>query len=114
MQKNKGKSKSLFEKKMADSKFRQRFEKQYPAFELEVQILNALEKKGWTYSKLAKAMGTSKSNISRDLSARRIRSATISRIVKMAQVLDSDFIPLFIPQTKEAEVLPKIQKLVIR
>ena len=108
------KNKSLFEKRMTDSKFKQRFERGYPAFELEVQILNALEKKGWTYSKLAKAMGTSKSNISRDLSARRIRSATISRLVKMARVLDSDFIPLFISQNKEAEILPKIQRLIVR
>ena len=110
MQKNR--KKTLFEKRMADSNFKQRFEKEYPLFKLEVQILNALEKKGWTYSKLAKAMGTSKSNISRDLSAHGIRSATVSRLVKMAQVLDSDFIPLVIPQSKEVEILSKIQKFV--
>ena len=108
----KNKRKSLFEKRMTDSNFRQRFEREYPLFKLEVQILNALEKKGWTYSKLAKAMGTSKSNISRDLSAHGIRSATASRLVKMAQVLDSDFIPLVIPQSKELEILSKIQKFV--
>ncbi len=108
----KNKKKSLFEKRMADNDFRRRFEKEYPAFNLEVQILNALEKKGWTYSKLAKAMGTSKSNISRDLSARGIRLARISRLAKMAQVLDSDFIPLLIPQKKEEKILPEIQKLV--
>ena len=109
----KSKNKSLFEKRMTDSKFKQRFEKEYPLFKLEVQILNALEKKGWTYSKLAQAIGTHKSNISRDLSARKIRSATISRIVKMAQVLDSNFIPLFIPHSREAEILPEIQKLIV-
>ena len=112
MQKNK--SKTLFEKRMVDNKFKQRFEKEYPLFKLEIQILNALEKKGWTYSKLAKAMGTSKSNISRDLSAKRICSATISRIAKMAQVLDSNFIPLFIPHNREAEILPEIQKLIVK
>jgi len=108
----KNKEKTLFDKKMLDKKFRQRFEKEYPAFELEVQILNALERKNWTYSKLAEVMGTSKSNISRDLGAKGIWSATISRLARMAEVLDSDFVPLFIPRSKESEVLSRIQKII--
>ncbi|MBU0534065.1 MAG: helix-turn-helix transcriptional regulator [Candidatus Omnitrophica bacterium] len=111
---NKNKEKTLFEKKMLNKKFRQRFKKEYPAFELEVQILNALERKGWTYSKLAEVMGTSKSNISRDLGANGIWSATISRLARMAEVLDADFVPLFIPRSKESEVLSKIQKIIVK
>jgi len=104
--------KSLFEKKMADKKFRDRFEKEYPVFELEVQVLNAIEQKGWTLSQLAKAMGTSKSNISRDLNSGGIQSATISRIARMAKTLDYDFLPLFIPRNKEGKILSELQKLI--
>ena len=108
----KKKNKSLFEKKMADKKFREKFEKEYPIFELEVQVLSAIEQKGWTLSRLAKAMGTSKSNISRDLNSGGIQSATISRIARMAKTLDYDFVPLFIPRSKEGKILSELQKLI--
>lgn len=42
----KKRNESLFEKKMANRKFREQFEKESPLFELEVQVLNAIEKKG--------------------------------------------------------------------
>jgi len=106
------KNKSLFEKKMADRKFHETFEKEYPVFELEVQVLNAMEKKGWTFSQLAKAMGTARSNISRDLSAGGIQSATISRIAKMAKSLDCEFVPLLVPRGKENKIISKIQELI--
>jgi len=35
--------KSLFERKMANKKFREEFKKEYPLFELEVQALKASE-----------------------------------------------------------------------
>ncbi|MBN1445738.1 MAG: helix-turn-helix transcriptional regulator [Candidatus Omnitrophica bacterium] len=105
-------NKSLFEKKMADRKFREKFEREYPVFELEVQVLSAIEKKGWTLSQLAKAMGTSKSNISRDLNSGGIKTATISRIARMAKTLDYDFVPLLIPRNKEGKFLSELQKLI--
>ena len=108
---NKKKIKSLFDRRMADKNFRDRFEKEYPMFQLEVQILNALEKKGWSYSRLATELGTKKSNVSRDLTSSSIRRATIPRISRMAQVLDYDFVPLLIPAKKKAEIFSEIQKL---
>lgn len=104
--------KGLLERKLEDPNYRKRFEQGYAAFELEVQILNALEQKGWTFADLAKVMHTAKSNISRDLSGGGIHSATISRLVKMGKALGFKFLPLFVPEKKEKEVLPKIHKLV--
>lgn len=98
---------SLFERRMADSAFRKRFEKAYPAFELEVQFLKALEEKKWTYAKLAQTLGTSKSNISRDLSGG-IRKASLERVSRMAQALGYDLLPLLIRQNQEGQFLEKL------
>ena len=45
-------------RKLQDPKFREKFEHRYRFFQLEVQILNALEDKGWTYEDLAKKVET--------------------------------------------------------
>ena len=108
---NEHKVKSILDRKMEDPAYRKRFEQRYPLFQLEVQLLNALEEKGWTLSDLARAMHTHKGNISRDLSSGKIHSATISRITKMAEVLGLKFHPLFVPEGKERNLLPKIHKL---
>ena len=105
-------AKGLIERKMENPGYRARFERNYPAFILEVQILRAMEKKGWTYARMAKAMHTSTSNISRDLSAGGIRTANIPRLSRMAEVLGMEFVPLMVEQKREMEVLAKIQKLV--
>lgn len=109
--KNKKKVKGLLERKLEDAEYRKRFEEGYAAFELEVQILNALERKGWTFSDLARVMHTRKSNISRDLSAGKIRSATVSRVAKMGKALGLRFLPVFIAQNRERALLPKIHRL---
>ena len=105
------KPKSMLDRKMEDPAYRKRFEQRYPLFQLEVQLLNAIEEKGWTLSDLAMAMHTHKGNISRDLSSGKIQSATISRITKMAEVLGLKFHPLFVPERKERILMPKIHKL---
>jgi len=105
------KMKSILDKKMEEPAYRKRFEQRYPLFKLEVQILNAIEEKGWTLTDLAKAMHTHKGNISRDLSAGRIRSATLSRIVKIGDALGLVFFPLFVSEKKGNSILPKIHKL---
>jgi len=110
--KRKTKVRSLIERKLEDKEYHARFERYYPAFVLEVQILKALEQKGWTYKDLAKALKTKKSNISRDLNAGGIRSATLKRISKMAEALDMEFIPILVSQRQEGKVLPKLRQLV--
>ena len=122
------KAESLLERKLMRPAYRARFERNYPAFVLEVRLLRALERKGWTFERLARALHTSKSNISRDLSAGGIRTASLPRrlapwigarrrqaslprLAKMAEALDMEFIPLLVSQKKERTILPKIQEL---
>lgn len=102
---------SLFEKEMQKPSFRKKFEKGYPFFKIEVQLSNELEKRGITYSEFARAVGTQKGNISRDLKAGGIEHATLNRIKRMAEVLNCLFIPLIIPKKIEDRVLPRIAEL---
>ena len=59
--------KSRLARDLEDPEYRKRFEADYESFKLEVQLLLAMERKHWSYSDLAKAVGTQKSHISRDL-----------------------------------------------
>lgn len=109
---HKWKIKSQLESDLEDPEYRKRFEEGYEAFKLEVQLLLALERKHWSYSDLAKAVGTQKGHISRDLKGRGLGAASISRVAKMAAALDMKFIPLCIAQKNLKQALPVIKKLV--
>jgi len=100
-------------RKLQDPVYRDRFEKEYAVFQLEVQILLAMEKRGWTFTDLAKAVGTSKGNISRDLSGGRINSATVTRLTRIADALGLRFLPLFVPKMTDAELELKIRALLV-
>ncbi|MDO8803291.1 MAG: hypothetical protein Q7R35_02575 [Elusimicrobiota bacterium] len=104
--------KSLIETKMEDSEYKKRHNRTYNAFKLEAQILYAIEKKGWTYSDLAKVTHTNKSNISRDLRAGGILSASFSRITRIAEALEMKLVTLLIPQEKEQYLLQRIEDIV--
>lgn len=110
--KAKPKAVGYLNRKLLDPVYRARFEKEYALFQLEVQILLAMEKRGWTYADLAKAVGTSKSNISRDLSGGGINSATVSRLVRIGEALGLRFLPVFVPEKRAANVAPKIRELI--
>lgn len=107
----KHKAKGLLARKMEDAAYRKRHEESHELFKLEVQLLNALEKKHWTYSDLAKVMGTQKSAISRDLKGHGLQKASMDRIAKMAEALGLRFVPFCIPEGKANRALPLIQKL---
>jgi transcriptional regulator with XRE-family HTH domain len=106
------KAKSLLERELENEQFRRAYEEGYEAFQLETQILYALEKKRWTYTDLAKATNTSKSNVSRDLSAGKILSASFSRIGRIADALGMKLVGLLIPKEQLSFVLPQIEALV--
>lgn len=110
--KKKRKFSSLYEKEMSKPSFKKAFEDSYPRFKIEVQLLNELEKHGLSYIEFAQAIGTQKSNISRDLKGGGIHHVTLNRLKKMASALNCIFIPLIIPKEKEDEILPRIEKIV--
>ncbi len=109
----KHKVKSLLERKKGNPDYRKRHEESYELLKLGIQILNILEKKHMTYSDLAKAMHTQKSNISRDLKGGGIKNASLSRIQKIADAIGMKFLPIFLPKRKANDLLPKIHRLVM-
>lgn len=110
--KSKGKAKGLLARKMADPAYRKRHEESYKAFKLEVQFLQALERKHWTYSDLAKVMHTQKSGISRDLKGGGLRFASMDRIARMAEALGLRFFLFCVPEDRASKVLPAVEKLI--
>jgi transcriptional regulator with XRE-family HTH domain len=103
--------KGSLNKQLEDPKYRQRFEYGYELFKLEVQILKALEDKGWTYADLAKEVGTSKQNIWRDLKNGGLRKASMDRVSKIAEALGLRLHAIFISQKNEKRLLPKLHRL---
>ena len=107
----KTKYKTIMEQELEDPEYRKIFEEGWPVFQLEVQLLNALERKHWSYSDLAKVLHTQKSAISRDLKGGGLRSASISRIATMAKALGLKFFPLCVSEKEMKKVFPAIRKL---
>lgn len=105
------KTRGMLAKKLEDPEFARRFEEGFEAFELEVQIQNALELKGWSFSKLADATQTSKSNISRDLNGGGLLSATLSRIRRIADALGMRLVMLLIPKDQAQFIVPKLEDI---
>lgn len=94
-------TKTLFDKEMERPSFRERFGEHKEGLKLELQILEALEERGMTYDDFAKLLGTKKSNVSRDLKGKGLRSATLKRVEAMAKALGYDFIPLLLPKDQK-------------
>ena len=71
--------KGSLNRKLENPKYRKKFKRGYAFFKLEVQILLAMEDKGWTYDDLAKAIGTSRQNVWRDLKNGGLQKGTKGR-----------------------------------
>lgn len=110
----KSKEKGLLDRELEDPVRRKRFEAHYEGFKLEVQILAAMEKKGWSYADLARALGAHKSNISRDLRAGKINSATITRLTRIGEVLGLRFVPVFVPARSGKGAVEEILRIANR
>ncbi|MFA6435105.1 MAG: helix-turn-helix transcriptional regulator [Elusimicrobiales bacterium] len=106
------KTRSLLERKMDDPEYRKYHYTAYDVFKLEAQILLTMEHKGWSYADLARATHTSKSNVSRDLKAGGIMSASFSRIARIAEVLGMKLIPVLAPKEHEYSIAQKIEEIV--
>lgn len=102
--------KGILNKKLEDPKYRAEFERRNEFFKLEVHILLALEDKNWSYEDLAKAVGTSKQNIWRDLKNGGLHKASMDRVAKIAEVLGLRMHTILISQKKEKQLLPKLQR----
>ena|ERR1019366_1083929 len=103
--------KGSLNRKLEDPEYRDRFEYGYELFKLEVQILLALEDKNWTYADLAKAVGTSRQNIWRDLKNGGLHKASFDRVARIAEALDLRIHHFLVSRKNEKKILPKLHKL---
>lgn len=110
---NKMKFKSSIHRKLANAGRKALHDETYSAFKLENQILLAMEDKGWTYSDLAQATHTSKSNVSRDLRAGGLLNASLSRVSRIADALGMKFVALLLPKDFAGSLLPRIERLIL-
>src|SRR5581483_11366220 len=94
-------------RKLQDPKFRQKFEHRYRFFQLEVQILNALEDKEWTYQELAKTSGTYPQNVWRDLKNGGLHKASLERVARYAEALGLHVHHFLLNPKQERKLLPK-------
>ena len=91
----------------SESKHRQRF------FKLEVQILLALEDRGWTYEDLAKVTGIHKQNIWRDLKNGGLHRASLERISRYAEALGLHAYHILLISKQEKKFIPQIEKALL-
>jgi transcriptional regulator with XRE-family HTH domain len=103
--------KGSLNKKLENPKFREKFDHGYEFFKLEVQILNAMEDKGWTYEDLAKAVGTSRQNIWRDLKNGGLHKASLERVARIAEAVGLHMHPILMTPQQEKALLPTLQRL---
>ena len=95
---------------LEDKKFRKNFDRGYESFQLEVQILLALEDKDWSYEDLAKATGIQRQNIWRDLKNGGLQKASLERVAKYAEALGLHAHHFLMNPKQEKELLPKLQR----
>ena len=112
MKKEKKRVRGILNRKLENPEFKKVFGRGYDAFSLEVKFLRALEQKEWTYSVLAKALKTAKSNVSRDLKGGGIYSASLRRVERMADALDLAFVPLLVEKKSLKRILPKLKEAI--
>jgi transcriptional regulator with XRE-family HTH domain len=91
----------MLERKRVNADYKKLHDETYAAFKLENQILIAMEDRGMSYSDLALATHTSKSNVSRDLRAGGILNASLARIGRIADALGMKLIVLLVPKESD-------------
>lgn len=108
---NMGKDKtSLFNKMMRDEKFKKNYEFEKALFEIEYQLEKLMEDHGITQKILAERLGIDKSVVSKDMSGG-LRNAGLKKLQAIAEVLDCDFFPIFVPKEHVEEFKKEIESL---
>jgi len=103
--------KGTLNRKLEDPAYRAEFEHRRRFLDLEIQILLAMEDKKWTYEDLAKAVGTTRQNIWRDLKNGGLHKASLDRVDRIAGALGLCVHHFLVSHKNEKKILPKLQKL---
>lgn len=102
--------KGTLNKKLEDKKEQAVFGARRHFFQMEVQILLALEDRGWTYVDLAKATGIYPQNIWRDLKNGGLHKASLERVSRYAEALGLHAHYFLLNQKQERQMLPRIER----
>jgi DNA-binding phage protein len=72
-----------------------------------------MEDKGWTYEDLAKAAGSSRQNIWRDLKNGGLHKASLDRVARIAKALGLHMHIILLTRIQEKEMLPVLRRLAV-
>ncbi|OGR87008.1 MAG: hypothetical protein A3A86_04725 [Elusimicrobia bacterium RIFCSPLOWO2_01_FULL_60_11] len=105
--------KGMLNQKLENPKYKAGFEHSQRFFKLEVQILLALEDRGWSYEDLAKATGIHRQNIWRDLKNGGLHKASLDRVAHYAEALGLHAYHFLLNPKQERKILPRLEKALI-
>jgi len=105
--------KSIFDSWMEEEKYQKAYEKEKKLFEIEYQIGLIMERLEINQTDLAKRLNVDKSVVSKDLSGS-VKRATLKKLNIIAEALNCEFLPLFIPKDNEGKIKEKISKLLLK
>ncbi len=95
---------------MENENFKKKFDEEKQIFEIEYQLAQIMEQYGITQKELAEKLGVDKSVVSKDFSGA-LRKAGMKKLKSIADALDCEFIPLFIPKAKKRQFEDEISTL---
>lgn len=104
----KTKKKSIVSEMSKDTKFSKKLQAQKNLFELEYQIAMAMERQDITQMELAKRLDVDRSVISKDMSGA-LKKAGMKKLKEIAEALDCEFVPMFIPKEDMKEFESKVE-----
>lgn len=106
------KGQSLFDKMMENELFEKRYEEDKRIFEIEYQLAVIMENLGITQKDLADKLGIDKSVVSKDFSGA-LKNAGMKKLNAIAEALDCEFIPIFIPKSKKEKLEKKLNHVLL-
>ena len=102
--------KGSLNRKLENPETRREFERRQAFFKLEIQILLAMEDKGWGLNDLARATGLHRQNVWRDLKNGGLHKASLDRVSRYAEALGLHAHHLLLTPQQELRILPQLHK----
>jgi transcriptional regulator with XRE-family HTH domain len=108
----KKKKTSIFSQMMENEKFKKKFDEEKQIFEIEYQLAQIMEQNGITQKNLAEKLGIDKSVVSKDL-AGSLKKAGMKKLQAIAEALDCEFVPLFVPKNKKKKIEKQVHNIMV-
>lgn len=102
--------KSLLDKMLEKESFKKKYDEEKQVFEIEYQLAKIMEDHNVSQKDLAEKLGVDKSVISKDFSGA-LRKAGVKKLQAIAEALDCEFMPLFVPREKKSKLEKSFRNL---